>query len=290
MPPERQPAVILTDTASDLPQEVALRENVNLITVPTLFKGELVPSTKKLLEIMLTQKDEIKNDGNGILTTSAPSPGDFIKTYKALPGKRIISIHIGSEYSGTYDSSLVATRELSEKEDGYEIANFDTGTVSMAVGFLAIEAVKNSHKTNDEIVNLLVSMKDRIITVCTLNTLQFAQSGGRVVRFAGDILGVKPILNISRNRPRESLVTEKTRGRKKSVEKLIDIVKKQTPLEKVAIIHVDAEKEAEQLANEITAFYEGDIVLTEAGAAIARHGGPGVLGICAIKEKPDKLT
>lgn len=98
-------------------------------------------------------------------------------------------------------------------------------------------------------------------------------------------MNVKPILDISQNRPRESLVIEKTRGRKKSVAKLIDIVRNQAPLEKVAIIHVDAETEAEQLANGIADFYEGDIILTEAGAAIARHGGPGVLGICAIREK-----
>jgi fatty acid-binding protein DegV len=77
---------------------------------------------------------------------------------------------------------------------------------------------------------------------------------------------------------------DRVRTRAKAVPRLIEHVRREAPVEKLAIMHSQAQAEAErvreQVANE---FADVDIQVGQIGAVIGTHAGPNALGACYLK-------
>ena len=141
----------------------------------------------------------------------------------------------------------------------------------------------------NKIISKLEDMKKRTKVFASLNTLDFAKRGGRINNLqalGASILNLKPILEISNNEIKEAF--RNIRKRSNSLSKLVEIVKNHLPLEKVGIVHVDAEKEAQDVANKISSFYKGEILFSELGPAVSSHAGPGAVAV-AIVTKPNLI-
>ncbi|MFL2764080.1 MAG: DegV family protein [Dehalococcoidia bacterium] len=129
---------IITDSTSDLPKEIA--EELGIIVIPLnvhfgdevykdgvdIFPDEFYPRLEKSAELP---------------KTSQPSIGDFINIYKPIldNGDQIISIHVSSKLSGTFNSASQAKSQLDENNS---ISIIDTKSVSMGVGLISIYAAK----------------------------------------------------------------------------------------------------------------------------------------------------
>jgi DegV family protein with EDD domain len=215
-------------------------------------------------------------------TTSQPTPGDFMAVYEELAGyERILSIHIASNLSGTFQSAGTAAMQLG---DG-RVRTIDSQSASVAITMLALAIQRRLERgTTDEEVDELVSRYLREHGLLfTVDTLEFLARGGRIGRakaFAGQLMNVKPILSIKDG---EVLPVKRVRGNRKAVQEFVDTLQTRTvdsPNLRVGIAHADAPERMvalEKMVRDIRPQAQIDQETT-LGAVIGAHAGPGCVG------------
>ncbi|RQD77837.1 MAG: DegV family protein [Candidatus Syntrophonatronum acetioxidans] len=270
---------IVSDSTADLPISIIKEYNVEIVPLRVHFGEEV------FLDWIEMEPDKFyhKLTGSDILPrTSQPSPADFVKKYKEIgEGETIISIHISSNLSGTYQSAMMAKNMLPEMD----IHVFDTKLASMAHGAVVMEAARaaRENKSREEVLHLVKEMIDKVRVYFMVNTLEYLQKNGRIGRaqaMLGSLLKVKPILTLE-----EGIVTpkEKARGRSKALDRLVKICKDEfgskQPV-KIALIHGNVLEEVLRLKEMIEGVFNfEEAVISDLGAVIGSHTGPGVVGI-----------
>ncbi len=106
---------IVTDSTFDLNDNIKKEYDIEVVPLYLTIEG------KRYREGVDISKDEFyeyMKKAKQIPQTSQPTPFDFIEVYKKLlkTYEKIISIHISSNLSGTYNSSLFAKKEV-DKDD-----------------------------------------------------------------------------------------------------------------------------------------------------------------------------
>jgi len=215
-------------------------------------------------------------------TTSQPTPGDFLATYEELGAyERILSIHIASNLSGTFQSAGTAAEQLG---DG-RVRTIDSQSASVAIAMLGLAIQRRLERgTTDEEIDALVErylMEHGLLF--TVDTLEFLARGGRIGKakaFAGQLLNVKPILSI---RDGEVLPVKRVRGNRKAFQEFIAALETNTrdePGLRVGIAHADAPErmvELEKMVRDIRPQAQIEMK-TSLGAVIGAHAGPGTVG------------
>jgi DegV family protein with EDD domain len=205
----------------------------------------------------------------------------------------IISIHLGSYWSSVFGNAKITGKMLNE-DLGYEkITAYDTGTVTMGIGFMAIEAARlaSEGQSKEEIVKKLDNMKERLTVVASLNTLKYLESGGRGHRIEGirnlfgQVIGIKPVIKIDHNNME---VFKKCFSRDDALKTLVSFAKNYGTLERVGVMYggdEDDRQKAQQVLNNIKKFYKGNIYFGDIGTAVLRHAGPGAIGVVLVRKE-----
>ncbi len=270
---------IVSDSTADLPESLIDEYGIEIVPLKVHFGEEVFLDWSEL------KPEEFyhKLANTDILPrTSQPSPADFVKKYKELGvDETIISIHISSELSGTYQSAIMAKEMLPEKD----IYIIDSKLASMAHGMVVIEAARavKEGKTKEEVLELIDTLLNRVKIYFIVDTLEYLQKNGRIGRaqaLLGSLLNIKPILTLV-----DGIVTpkEKARGRTKALDKVVKICKDEFGTDqkvKVALIHANVLNEALKLkgiAEEVFQFDEA--IISELGSVIGSHTGPSAVGI-----------
>lgn len=270
---------IVTDSTASLPRQLAEEKNIDVIPVIITFKDK---SFRDGVDIGMEEFMRLLKESSALPTTGAPALVEYIKVYKKYPNKDIISVHLGSGFSAIFSSAEAAAREIGER-----VHPFDTGSVSLGVGFMAIKAADLAMQgaTVEQILAELNDTRGRTTVLAALNTLDNLEKGGRASRVQnlfGSLLQIKPILEIKNNK--FSLI-ERPRTRKKSLAKLVELTESLEPLEQVAVLYADTPQDAQSVTDQIKRFHSGQIMLGNIGAALATHGGPGIVGVAAVRKK-----
>ncbi|HET8529390.1 MAG TPA: DegV family protein [Gaiellaceae bacterium] len=211
-------------------------------------------------------------------TTSQPTPGDFRAVYDELSGyERILSLHLASNLSGTYQSAVSAADE--------RVRVIDSGSASVAISMLALAIQRRLDRgTTDEEVDALVARyRTSHGLLFTVDTLEFLARGGRIGKaraFAGQLMHVKPILTI---RDGEVVPLKRVRGNRKAMQEFVDALDSQTQDEpglRIGLAHADAPQRLAELEKMVRdrrphATIEME---TSLGAVIGAHAGPGTVG------------
>ncbi|UQZ87261.1 DegV domain-containing protein [Paenibacillus konkukensis] len=153
-------------------------------------------------------------------TTSQPSPVEFVEAYKraGASGASVISIHLSSRMSGTYQSALLAKSML--EEDGCDLSVVDSRTASYGIGMLVVCAAEAARegRSKEEILEMIDTIRRQTKIYFLVDTLEYLQKGGRIGKAAallGSLLNIKPILSISEEG--EVFPVDKVRGQKKAM-------------------------------------------------------------------------
>jgi DegV family protein with EDD domain len=270
---------IVLDSTADFPD--ASDRFVNWRVVP-LYVNFGTDSFKDGVELTAREFYERLRTSPQLPTTSQPTPGDFLATYEELGAyERILSIHIASNLSGTFQSAGTAAEQLG---DG-RVRTIDSQSASVAIAMLALAIQRRLERgTTDEEVDALVA---RYLVehglLFTVDTLEFLARGGRIGKakaFAGQLLNVKPILSI---RDGEVLPVKRVRGNRKAFQEFVDALEKNTrdePGLRVGIAHADAPErmvELEKMVRDIRPQAQIEME-TSLGAVIGAHAGPGTVG------------
>jgi DegV family protein with EDD domain len=222
-------------------------------------------------------------------TTSQPTPGDFLASYRELGAyERIFSLHVSARVSGTFASAEAAAAELG---DG-RVRPVDTETASAAIAMLALAIQRRLERgtTDEEIDALVERYREERGLLFTVDTLEFLARGGRIGKaaaFAGTLLHVKPILSI---RDGEVVPVKRVRGDRKAFAELAEALETQTrdePEFRLAVAHAAAPERAaelEALVRERRPHAQLELVVA-LGAVIGAHAGPGTLALFWFRDE-----
>ena len=225
----------------------------------------------------------VDDKSNPFPKTSQPSPHQFTEFYKNnfKPGDTILSIHVTSKLSGTYASAVSAAEEL---KGTYNIVTFDSLGGSMGIGFMCRTArqMDREGKSVDEIVRHLISIRNQIYIVLTLDTLEYARRSGRIGTLSAAIaslLNVKPIALLQNGLVN---MVEKVRTHKTAVERVIAMGREAVGDKPIylGVVHArDIEAGKALLEEAKKHFNVKSADLTDLSISLAVNFGPGTVGL-----------
>ena len=273
---------VVVDSTSDIPADIRAELGITVVPLLILFGNDQFRDGIDL------SNDEFYArlvEGNVHPTSSQPSAGDFVDAYERLAKDHegIISIHVGGKLSGTVRSA----QQAAEMVQSVPIRIVDSGSVSLGLGFLGIEAARMARegKTLDEIATAVEAMVPRIVLWAVLDTLKYLERGGRIGKsraLLGTLLNVKPMIYIRG----EVLPGERVRSQKKAIARMVELATDEAPFSHLAVLHSASEPLALELADQLGAIHPREqMIVTQLTGVIGVHGGPGIVGVTGIKQQ-----
>jgi len=274
---------IVMDSAGDLPAEWIKEYQIDIIPINVHMGDEVFLED---VDLSIDQfYDWVKKTGS-IPKSSQPSPHQMIELYRkiAQPGDVILSIHLTSKLSGTYESAVLAAQEL--KDEPYQIIPFDTLAGSGIQGYMCREAREMNRRdvVIKQIIKRLEQIRDHSEVIFTLDSLDFALKSGRVQlleSIVASVLKIKPIVMLKEG---TLSVVDKVRTRKASLDFILQEMADRMG-EKVinaAIMHAHDFSTALEFSARIKGFLNiKEFFIEELSIGIAANLGPGAIGIIA---------
>lgn len=276
--------VIVTDSTADIPEDIAKQHDIHVVPLRLMFGEDTfedgVDISAEVFYKRLVQSEQLP-------TTSQASPADYMQVYQEImneyPGSPIISIHISSGLSGTYQSATIAKSML---EGDPDITIVDSKSASYGFGLLVVHAARLAAegKTAEEIVRSVEEVRRQRKLYFLVDTLEYLQKGGRIGKAAamiGNLLNIKPILSIDE----EGIIyaVEKVRGRKKALARILERFREDlggVQNINVAVGHTADPASAEPVLEDLSRdFRLQEVILTNIGPVVGTHVGPGTLAV-----------
>lgn len=277
---------IFTDSCSDLPIEYINEKKLKFARLTCSYGGrEYIDD----LGQSLSQKQFFQDLRNGeIPLSSQPSVLEFYKKFKLITDQKkdLLYVCVSSGLSGTENSANIARNMLLEENSELSISIVNVLTASLGQGLMVMKAVemKEAGKSLREIVHYIEENRQRLNTYITVDDLNYLKRGGRLSTAAamiGIVLHIKPILTI--NNEGRVMPILRAKGRKNSINKLVEIVKErieESENQIIAISHGDCLDDALKLKENILKVIKvKDIIINFTGPAVGTHGGPGNIAI-----------
>ena len=277
--------VVVTDTTAYLPKELREQYNIQYIPLSVIFGNEVY---REELEITVSDFYDMVKRSEKLPTTSQPSVGEFVELYEKLARDydAIISIHLSSGISGTYQGAVSAGQMV----EGVSVYPFDTEMSCMIQGFYAIEAAKLARQgaEPEQIMERLEDLKKTARAYFMADDLSHLQRGGRLSgaqALIGSLLQVKPLLHFVDTK---IVPFEKIRTRKKAMKRMVELLGEDAstgkPLQAV-IIHANREEEAKDWKEELQQLYPNvEFSISYFGPVIGTHLGEGAMGLGWMKK------
>ena len=201
-------------------------------------------------------------------------------------GEDVLVLAFSSGLSGTYQNICAAAEDYKEAYPDRKIMVVDTLCAALGEGLAVHYAVKEQRegKTMEEVADWVEKNKRNICHIFTIDDLFFLKRGGRLSGTSavfGTLLGIKPLLHTADDG--KLYVTGKTRGRKASLDFLVDSLEKQgfdMHGQDIFIVHGDCEEDAIYVKEAIRKRYPVKSVMYHyLNPVIAAHSGPGTLAV-----------
>jgi DegV family protein with EDD domain len=273
---------IVMDSAGEIPQEWRTEYDVEVIPVNIQFENKTYQQGIDLSDDDFYQMA----DSSGVIPkTSQPTPQQFVDFYKRIAkvSDTILSLHVSSKLSGTFNSAVLATQELRNK---FNIIPYDTGSGSAAVGFMCKEArqLDRAGATLQAILARMDVIRQNINVVLTLDTLEYARRSGRVKALPAALAALVKIKPVIILKDGVLDMREIVRTRQRAINRVLEIIHQRVDnrLVNVAIAHsrsLEAAKLLLQKVNETLRVNEA--IISDLSIGVAANLGPGTIGIVA---------
>jgi DegV family protein with EDD domain len=201
----------------------------------------------------------------------------------AAGAREVVSIHVSSELSGTYESA-----QLAAKEATIPVTTVDSRTLGMATGFAVVAAAEviAGGGTAADAAEVARRRTTESTSLFYVDTLEYLRRGGRIGAAAallGSALSVKPLLTLENGRVG---MLEKVRTAARALSRLEELAVNaaaERPVD-VAVAHLANSERADLLAANlrrrlVASLEERDVVVGEVGAVIGAHVGPGMVAV-----------
>jgi DegV family protein with EDD domain len=272
---------VITDSAADIPDEDMERLDIHMVPCRIQFgdRGYLDKVSITADEFF----EELRSNPNHP-TTSQPAPGDFRRQYQFLASHvaDVLSINLTGKVSGTVEAAQSAAERVNAHGRVHVI---DSRNASLGQGLLVVAAAEYAKAglAIEDAIAAVAKLIPETRTYGLLKDLRFAVRGGRVPRWVKTIADLIRATAIIRTVP-DGRVASGTFlfGRKNRIQRFARYVARQTPAADsldVAIGHAVCPDDAAELERELRRRFENihRTTITDIGAALGVHGGPGTL-------------
>jgi DegV family protein with EDD domain len=269
----------VSDSTSDIPAALAEQYGIEIVPAMVSING------KDYLDGLDISREEFYSRLPGLPqmpTTSAPSVGSFQQRYEKLLKTgvdSILSIHAPNRLSGIFNAARLAAQPFGER-----IKVLDSGQISLGLGYqviLAAEAVAQG-AIQDEVVTLVESVQKRVRVTALLDTIDYVRRSGRVswaAAMIGGVFRLHPLIELRHGVVhRLGLVRTRLQG----IKRLVETLDSWGALERLAVLHTNAESAARQLMEEVKSKVDVPPMLVNVTTAIGVHVGPYGLGFAVV--------
>ena len=276
---------IVTDSASDLPEDVAMRLGVTVIPQNVHFGTRTwqdnVTITPDEFYSMLARSPELPR-------TSQASPGQFKNIYDRLgrDADGIVSIHISSRISGTYNSAIQGAAVTSAS---CPVQVIDSAQGSMGLGLVVIAAAEAARRGAGlkQVVDVARDAAARSQCFTLFETLEYLQKGGRIGRaqaLVGSVLKIKPMVILKDG---EVHPLGKARTFPRAIAMMKQTARDFAPVESLAVMHSTTPEIAAEIASDLGDLLPGGVepYVTRFGSTLGVHTGPGAIGIALLQAR-----
>ncbi|QKE72531.1 DegV family protein [Arthrobacter citreus] len=273
---------LIVDSSADLPTEILKKYDISVIPLRVYdqFDKEYLDGVNlKAHELM----ERMKNGEN--FTSSLPSYDAIYQTLVASSAEQnCVYLTCSGDLSGTYNFAQLVKLDIMENNPNASIHIIDTRSVSLGIGVLVMELIEsiNNEEPIENLLNELNNNINKIQHIFTIEDLQYLIRGGRVGKFAGflgGMLNINPIMEVSEGKFKP---LEKVRGRKKAINRMLELMKirKDELKRTVGVVYGVKDVSTEQFIKQLQDIIGSENIMENSvGAAVGVHTGPSALGI-----------
>lgn len=268
---------VVTDSTACLTDELLRDSGVKVVPIHVIVDG------RTHLDGVDITSEEVSSalSGYKAVTTSRPTTGQFLDafTQAAQEGAdAIVSVHLSSALSGTYDAARLAARDAP-----VPVEVIDSRTIAMGLGFAALDAARVAKAGADlaTVAHVARSTAGASHVLFYVDTLEFLRRGGRIGKASallGSALRVKPLLHVVDG---EVAPLEKARTANRALGRLSDLAVQAADGRsvQVAVQHLDAADRARGMASRLSDKLHVEVLVCEVGAVMGVHVGPGLVAV-----------
>ncbi|HEV7482270.1 MAG TPA: DegV family protein [Solirubrobacterales bacterium] len=277
---------VVCDTTAYLPCELVSEREIGSVSLYVSVDGQ----QERELDISdYAGFYERLRSSEGGATTSQPSIGDFLAVYEPLldAGKEIVSIHIAAGISGTFEAANQARQRLIDDGKGGErIHVMDSRSAAGGMGLTVLGASAAALQGGDSTAVLARAEETRqaLKMWFAIDTLEYLRRGGRIGgarAWIGSALKIKPILTLEE----EITPVERVRTRARSLERLRDYARQrhESGADGWVVQYIQDKETADGLIDDAHEIFGCEpVFVSEIGAVLGAHVGPGLLGIGSV--------
>lgn len=275
----KEKIALLADSACDLPRDIIEKLAINILPLKIIYPE------REYSDRVDIEPDDVYNRMPGeIPTTSMPCLEEIktlIEDIKSQGFTHVLAVALSSGLSGTYGAMKLVAQDINDMV----VKTFDSRTLSMGTGWMVLDAARNiaNGLSFDKVMENIVHLQPKVKVYYVVETLEYLRKGGRIGQVSamlGEFLHFKPIISVN---PEGKYFTFcKVRGRRKSIDRLMEIVEN-IPRDKtinLAVMHGGARKEAERMMERLSKLPNiKELVFSDISPALGVHTGPGLLGV-----------
>jgi DegV family protein with EDD domain len=265
---------IITDSASDLPEEIIRKYEIHVVPLTVKIDDqefrEGIDLTPQEFQVKMLQSRELP-------VTSQPPPALFSKAFQDLAEKgELLCLTLSSKLSGTFHSAVLA-----RKETGLKVEIFDTLAGSLGQGLQAIKAAEFAGQglALPEIIEKLSQYRKEMNILILLDTLENIVKGGRLNTFQGSLAKILNVKVLLQGVEGAVEILEKVRGKRRFLERVIEVIGERghNLSERVfGITHVDNMEDVQYLKEAIMNRYKPkDVLVNYMGSTMGTYAGKG---------------
>ena len=289
---------IVSDGSLDLPNELVEEKRIKVVPFYVSFDGDTYVKEKEELDVREFYQKMVDHP-QVFPKTSMPSVQDYYDVFEPLvkEGTAVICICITQKFSGSMQSATTAKDMILEEYPDAKITVIDATVNTVLQGLFVLEAcrLKDQGLEYDRIIESILKIRETGRIFFTIGSIDYLKHGGRIGKvagIAGSALKIKPLITLKEGEIFNSGIT---RNRKKSLEKVVDMLKEY-------LDEVDAKpgeysfcigfgydrKEADEFKDMLKDLVRerlgiDEIGIYQIGATIGVHTGPYPIGVGIIK-------
>ena len=269
---------VVTDSSSDIPDDLAQELGITVVPIYVIF-GE--KAYRDRIDIDVDEFYRRLVYGPVQPTTSVPSPQDFADAYNRLAAEtdEIISIHVTSKLSGTYNSALAGIQLMDRK---CRIEVVDSISFSMGLGLSVIAAAREAQAGSnlDKVAALTHRTVLQVHSLIMADTLKYAVRAGRLSKtygLVGTALRVRALLG---TRDGDVFLAGLARTRANALERMYKFATGFPKVKEIALGYTTEYNDAKNLSERLKiVFPKTPVYVARVGPAVGVYGGPGGMGI-----------
>ncbi len=274
---------IVTDSTCDIPTHIAEQYEIEVVPSILILEGKEYADGKGITrEDFYTRLPSLQTQP----TTAAPSIGDFSSRYESLLARgcdQILSLHAASQLTTIINSARQAAQDFPDK-----VTVMDSGSLSLGLGFQVLAAAEAAEMGLPAALNAIKTTRKRLKVYAALDTMEYLRRSGRVpgaVAALGGLLSIKPLIELTNG---EVKAIGAVRTTKQANNRMLNFLLEGGTLERLAILHTNAESRARGLLNELmgqaSQSVPRDILMVNVTTVIGTHVGPNGLGFAAVRK------